>query len=52
MEEVAGLKQNLEAERIKTVAGSHRLKDAVQRRDAALGEIRHDSVRLREQRDR
>lgn len=52
VEENAGLKRELEAERIKTAAGSRRLADAVERQDAALAEIRRDSGRLRDQRDR
>ena len=51
-EENAGLKRELEGERIKTAAGSRRLADAVERHDDALAKIRLDSARLREQRDR
>eukprot|EP00752_Nemacystus_decipiens_P016427 g14684.t1 len=51
-EENAGLKRELEGERIKTAAGSRRLADAVERQDKALAKIRLDSVQLREQRDR
>ncbi|CAN0294888.1 unnamed protein product [Ectocarpus sp. 12 AP-2014] len=51
-EENAGLRRELESERIKTVAGSRRLADAVERQDNALAEVRRDSAQLREQRDR
>lgn len=51
-EENAGLRRELESERIKTVAGSRRLADAVERKDNALAEVRRDSAQLREQRDR
>ncbi|CBJ48389.1 hypothetical protein Esi_0002_0169 [Ectocarpus siliculosus] len=51
-EENAGLRRELENERIKTVAGSRRLADAVDRQDNALAEVRRDSAQLREQRDR
>lgn len=52
VEENAGLKRELEAERIKAAAGSRRLADAVERQDAALAEVRLDSGQLRDQRDR
>ena len=52
VEENAGLKRELEAERIKTATGSRRLADAVERHDAALAEIRRNSGHLRDQRDR
>ncbi|CAM9617578.1 unnamed protein product, partial [Ectocarpus fasciculatus] len=51
-EENAGLRRELESERIKTVAGSRRLADAVERQNNALAEVRRDSAQLREQRDR
>ncbi|CAB1117240.1 unnamed protein product [Ectocarpus sp. CCAP 1310/34] len=51
-EENAGLRRELESERIKTVSGSRRLADAVERQDNALAEVRRDSAQLREQRDR
>lgn len=51
-EENAGLKRELEGERVKTAAGSRRLADAVERQDNALAKIRLDSAQLREQRDR
>ncbi|CAM9600055.1 unnamed protein product [Laminaria digitata] len=51
VEENAGLKRELEAERIKAAAGSRRLADAVERQDAALAEVRLDSGQLRDQRD-
>ncbi|CAM9589536.1 unnamed protein product, partial [Ectocarpus sp. 4 AP-2014] len=51
-EENTGLRRELESERIKTVAGSRRLANAVERQDTALAEVRRDSVQLREQRDR
>ncbi|CAM9337046.1 unnamed protein product, partial [Hapterophycus canaliculatus] len=51
-EENTGLRRELESERIKTIAGSRRLEDAVQRQDNALVEVRRDSAQLREERDR
>lgn len=51
-EENAGLKRELEGERIKAAAGSRRLADTVERQEDALAKIRLDSVQLREQRDR
>lgn len=52
VEENTGLRRELEAERIKTAAGSRRLADAVERQEAALAQIRHESTQVREQRDR
>lgn len=51
-EENAGLRRELEGERIKTAAGSRRLADAVERQENALAGVRLDSAQLREQRDR
>lgn len=51
-EENAGLKRELEGERIKTTTASRRLADTVERQDNALAKIRLDSTQLREQRDR
>lgn len=51
-EENAGLRRELEGERVKMVAESRRLADAVERQEHALVEVRRDSLQLREQRDR
>lgn len=52
VEENIGLRRELEAERVKAAGGSRRLRDAVELHSAALEEIRKESARLREQRDR
>lgn len=52
VEENTGLRRELEAERIKAAAGSRRLGDAVERQEAALAQIRHESAQVRDQRDR
>lgn len=52
VEDNAGLRREIESERVKSAEGSRRLADAVERHEAALDEVRRDSLQLRAQRDR
>lgn len=52
VEDNAGLRREIESERVKSAEGSRRLADAVERHEVALDEVRRDSLQLRAQRDR
>lgn len=51
-EENAGLRRELEVERVKVAASSRQLENSSERHESALEEVRNDSMALRRQRDR